>query len=60
MKYTRLLSRLTSTICGPPLSGWSGRAGWAARPTIPPSRIELVSRGWNGSATSNCADNACG
>jgi len=27
LDQTRLESRLTSTICGPPGSGWSGRAG---------------------------------
>src|ERR671933_245466 len=45
-------SRLTSTICGPPLS--SPPVGCGARETIPPSRAEPVSWGWNGSPTSYC------
>src|SRR6267142_571620 len=48
----RLPSRLTSTICGPPLRGWPGLAGCAVRLTIPPNRIELTFFGLNGSLTS--------
>src|SRR5688572_25803092 len=50
--YTREPSRLISTICGPPLSGSPGFAGWAARLTTPPMRNEPVFRGLNGSVTS--------
>src|SRR5262249_19667643 len=48
----RLPSRLSSTICGPPLSCCPGLLGWAARLTIPPIRKELIFFGWNGSLTS--------
>src|SRR5437667_8563436 len=50
----RLPSRLTSTICGPPASGWLGFFGCGVRLTIPPIRTEPVFFGLNGSDTSYC------
>src|SRR2546426_8133804 len=47
-------SRLTSTICGPPLSGVFGCLGCAAWRTIPPICREPVFFGCNGSETSYC------
>src|SRR5438270_6454635 len=47
-------SRLTSTICGAPFSGFFGCLGCAARRTIPPRCTEPVFFGCNGSETSYC------
>src|SRR5215218_10227759 len=54
VRYTRLPSRLTSTIWGPPARGWSGAAGWDWRRVMPPSLTEPVSRGLKMSLTSYC------
>src|SRR6266498_2993731 len=54
VRYTRLPSRLTSTICGPPPRGRPGAAGCGWRRTMPPRRTEPASRGLDGSLTSYC------
>src|SRR5689334_6351343 len=51
----RLPSRLTSTICGPPLSAPFLAPGCVAFDTMPPIRILPVSFGLNGSDTSYCS-----
>ena len=44
VKYTRLPSRLTSTICGPPRSGWAGLEGCGLWRTMPPSAGSPIDR----------------
>ena len=46
----RFPSRLISTICGPPLSGWSGLAGCAARLAMPRTPVALFGGGHVGRA----------
>src|SRR6516165_12158583 len=54
VKYTRRPSRLTSTICGQPLSLPFFAPGCVARATMPPIRTLPVSLGLNGFDTSYC------